>query len=160
VGSGTNILERPPFALPRVARRPRLAHSILARLRAPSVDRQFAGGIASWRSPVHAARALQLTSGRRRRNVARSLELLIEHAEQPRSLTAAVSPCRAHVRDARPVLLRTAAQLRSNAPVDVRGVVRLRELLSDGGGPCYIWSHPQALTSALETAAQWLDAPD
>jgi hypothetical protein len=133
-----------------------------ARLRAGWLDRQLADGVAPWHSPVHAARALQLTSRRHRRAMARSLERLVEAADQPhlRFLTAAVPPCRAQVHDALPSILDVAGRLRDGEPVDARGIATLRELLSDGLGPCYANTHPGALAVALEAVSQWLDAVD
>jgi hypothetical protein len=59
-----------------------------------------------------------------------------------------------------PVIRATASRLRSRAPVDARGVTRLRALLSDGAGPCSSRADPVALTVALETISQWLDVQD
>jgi hypothetical protein len=140
-------------------RQPQLRDRIFARLRAPSLDRELTAGCASWRSPTHAARALQLTSERHRRGLARSLEHLIEHAEKPTVgfLSAAVPPCREHVREAMPQILAISSRLRSGEPLDARGVARLRALLSDGAGPCYTRSQPDALALALQTVSESLD---
>jgi hypothetical protein len=133
----------------------------LARLRAPWLDRQLAAGSVPWRSPAHAARALQLTGDRSRGALARCLERLVEHAKRPPArFSAVVPPCREQVHAALPVILATASRLRSRAPVDARGVARLRALLSDGAGPCYSRGDPVALTVALETISQWLDVQD
>ena len=42
-------------------------------------------GIAPWRSPAHAARALQLTSARRREAYAAGLERVLAETERPRA---------------------------------------------------------------------------
>ena len=144
--------------------RPR-AVRLLAHLRALWLDRQLAAGVVPWHSKVHAVRSLQLTSDRSRRALARSLEHLIEHAEMSRSQlgggSAVVIPCREQVREARPVILATAARLRASAPVDARGMARLRLLLTDGTGPCYTPSgRPDALAVELQTVDRWLDAAD
>jgi hypothetical protein len=106
----------------------------LARLRAPWLDRQLAAGSVPWRSPAHAARTLQLTGDRSRGALARWLERLVEHAERPPArfiISAVIPPCREQVHAALPVILATASRrLRSGAPVDARGVARLRALLS------------------------------
>jgi hypothetical protein len=132
-----------------------------ARLHAPSLDRELASGIAPWRSPLHAARALALTSGRNRRGLARSLERLVETAQQPRSQYrgAAVYPCREQVIEAMPMLLTIAGRLRCADPIDARGVARLNILLSDGNGPCYVKIRRDALTDALQEISQWLAVP-
>jgi hypothetical protein len=139
-----------------------LLTGLRARLRAPSLDRQLSSGTASWRSPVHAARSLQLTSDRRRRRLACSLERLIKTAEQPRALFpgAAVLPRPEQVRDAKPLLLAVAVRLRSGAPVDARGVAYLRELLCNGDSPVYARSAAGALAAELRTVSEMLDVQD
>ena len=136
---------------------------LLAHLRALWLDRQLAAGVVPWHSKLHAARALQLTSDRSRRALARSLEQLVEHADGPpvQRRSAAVPPCRPQVSEARPVILAIAARLRATAPVDARGTARLRLLLTDGTGPCYTPSRrPDALAAQLQTVDRWLDAAD
>jgi hypothetical protein len=142
-------------------RHPRAAR-LLAHLRAPWLDRQLAAGVASWHSPTHAARALQLTSARNRTALARSLERLVEQAEEPPTpaRSAVIEPCRPQVREARPIILTMAFRLRSRSPVAARGMARLKLLLSDGVGPCYAPSRPDALAIELQTVSQWLDVRD
>ncbi|HEY1509568.1 MAG TPA: hypothetical protein VGF93_11225 [Solirubrobacteraceae bacterium] len=132
-----------------------------AHLRAPALDRELATGIAPWRSREHAARALQLTRARSRRGLARSLERLVEQAEEPPTAFrgAVITPSREQVMEARPVLLGIAGRLRSGDPIDARGIARLRRLLSDGNGPCYVKIRGNALTSALQEISQWLAVP-
>jgi hypothetical protein len=160
----THALCATSFAVERSRPRPRWIVRPLARLRAPWwLDRQLAARSVPWRSPAHAARALQLTGDRSRGALARWLERLVEHAERPPArftISAVVPPCREQVHAALPVILATASRLRSRAPVDARGVARLRALLSDGAGPCYSRADPVALTVALETISQWLDVQD
>ena len=134
----------------------------MARLRAPWLDRQLADGVASWASPSHAARALQLTGARSRRSWAGSLERLVEHAERPstRFGSAVVAPCREQVREALPLILDIAARLRATAPVGAAGVARLRALLCDGNGPCYSRSDQGALRIALQAVSESLDVYD
>ena len=136
--------------------------ALRARLRAPFLDRQLAAGTASWRTPVHAARALQLTRPRSRQTLARSLERLVETADDHRGpfRGAVVQPCSEQVHAALPLILAIAVRLRSPAPVAASGVARLRALLCDGGGPCYLPSEDDALRIALETIWQCLDVPD
>jgi hypothetical protein len=142
--------------------RPQLAVRVRARLHAPSLDRELASGIAPWRSPLHGARALALTSDRSRRGLARSLERLIEQAHEPRSrrLCAVIDPCREQVIEALPLLLVIAGRLRSADPIDARGIARLRNLLCDGNGPCYVKIRGNALTNALHEISQWLAVPE
>ena len=141
--------------------RSQLAVRLRARLHAPSLDRELASGIAPWRSPRHAARALQLTRERNRRGLARSLERLVENAQCARSQSrgAVVYPCREQVIEAMPALLTIAGRLRSSDPIDARGIARLNILLSDGSGPCYVRIRRNALTDALQEISQWLAVP-
>ena len=141
--------------------RPQLAVRVRARLHAPFLDRELASGIAPWRSPLHAARALALTGDRNRRGLARSLERLVEQAQHARSQYrgAVIYPCREQVMEALPALLTIAGRLRSADPIDARAIARLRILLSDGSGPCYVRIRRNALTDALQEISQWLTVP-
>ena len=154
-----------PFPLARSSPRrpPRWLDRTAARLRGPRLDRQLADGVAPWRSPAHAARAVQVTSDRRRRALARALERLVAQSDQapgPSLASAVIAPCRRHVRAALPEILDVCARLRSDVPVDPTGVVRLRDLLRDGAGPCYVWMHPDALTIELREVSRWLEVSD
>lgn len=153
-----------PLALstPSATARPRRLAWLGAHLRAARIDRDLASGVAPWRSPVYAARSRQLTGARSRRSLARSLERVLEHAAHPSPafLTAAIAPCREQVYPARRLIGELARHLRSGRPVNARGVAQLRALVSDGAGPCYLPSDPEALTNALETVSEWLDAQD
>jgi hypothetical protein len=135
---------------------------LLARLRGPWLNRQLAAGVEPWRSPVHAARARQLTADRTRRMLARGLERLVEQAEEPPSLSraAVIHPWRPGVREARPLILTLASRLRSSAPVDPRGIAALKDLLTDGGGPVYTPGDPNTVKRHLEIIDQWLDVQD
>jgi hypothetical protein len=150
--------------LPAIAPRrrlgpPRWDARVLARIHAGRLDRDLAAGAESWASRYHAVRSLQLTTARRRRSLARSLEELAARAEQPRAFhTAAIMPCRAQVRQALPMIFTVAQRLRSPEPVSSCGMAELIVLLSDGGGPCYARAHPEALSEALEAAALDLEA--
>ena len=153
-----------PALVPRVSGRLPTVRTLLtalrARLRAPRLDREPSTGTVSWRSPVHAARALQLTSDRRRRHLACSLERLIEVTEQPPAFRGSVvPPCREQVRDARPQIAVIAGRLRSGAPVDARGVAHLRELLCNGDSPVYAHSPAGALAAELQAVSESLDVP-
>ena len=65
-------------------------------------------------------------------------------------------PCREQVRDALPEIMAISAWLRTAEPVDARGVAMLRAVLADGGGPCYVRSHPAALTVRLQELSRCL----
>jgi hypothetical protein len=144
-------------------RRPGCLVRLSARLRAHGLDIELASGIASWRSPVHAARALQLTSGHSRRGLASSLERLLEQAQLPTARfyrSAVVPPCREAVSPQLPQILALVTRLRSGEPVAAEGIARLRLLLSDGAGPVYTRGHPDALAPALDRVARCLEVAD
>jgi hypothetical protein len=99
-----------------------------------------------------------LTGYRRRRTLARCLERLIEDTNHPQGPLrgAAIRPNPEQVRDAAPAMLEVAARLRSPVPVHAQGVAMLRDLLSDGGGPCYVPSERGALEIALAEVSEAL----
>jgi len=71
-------------------------------------------------------------------------------------MSAAIRPGREQVRDALPEIRAISASLRTAEPIDTRGVAILRAVLSDGGGPCYVRSHPAALTVRLQEVSRCL----
>jgi hypothetical protein len=147
----------------RERRPPGLLASIAARLYAPHLDRELAEGAASWRSTLHAARALQLTGRRERTRLARGLAILVEHARLPHGYffrSGVIEPCRPQVLEALPQVRAVGMRLRGSGPVRARGVARLRILLSDGSGPCYSEARPGALCDALEIVFGWLDTEE
>jgi hypothetical protein len=131
---------------------------LLARRLARSLDRELAAGVAPPISEAHASGVKQPTAGRTRGAVAHSLDGLIERADAPASrfrITAV--PCSEQVWQAEGMIRSTAARLRSAEPLDARGVARLRTLLVDTTGPCYVPSRADALTVALREISKSLD---
>jgi hypothetical protein len=89
----------PSAAEPPRRFRSQLAVRVGARLHAPSLDRELASGIAPWRWPLHAARAVALTGDRSRRGLAPSLERLVEQAARLNILLSDGSaPCYVRIR--------------------------------------------------------------
>jgi len=158
--TGNSILIPPGPRMRRTRQSPRFA-PLVARVISRRIDGELAAGALSWASPVHAARALQLTSRRNRLTLARSLERLLRDARRPRPsyCTAVVAACRPQVREARGTIRELASRLRSDEPLDARGAASLTLLLTDGGGPCYAEGQ-QSLVSALEEVSEWLEALD
>jgi hypothetical protein len=141
------------------ARRPGRLVSLRARLHRESLDRELAGGIAPWRSPAHAARALQLTSTRRRDAYAAGLERVLAETERPpRSIrfSGVVTPDPASVILCAPTIWEIVGTLRAPAPVSAEGMARLRTLLCDGAGPLYCAGNAEQLRQNLEHIARWL----
>ena len=141
----------------RRRRKPTLEDRIIAHMLAPWLDRELARGFAPTLSDAHAARAKQLTGKRKRHAVARSLDRLIDRAEQPRRafLNPVVPPC-AEVRQAMPLILSIRTRLQSDHPLDPRAIARLKTLLSDHNGPCYKATEPGALAVALQRVLEAL----
>jgi hypothetical protein len=142
---------------------PRALTALHARLRASAIDRELARGMPSWRSPVHVARSLQVTSVRSRAALAHSLDDLAKRAGLPRSHSfgsAVIEPCHEQVRHALPQIRDLTARLRSREPIASRGAASLLELLRDGTGPCYNYAHRGALSTALDRVAALLDTEE
>jgi hypothetical protein len=122
------------------APRPPLLIGLQARVHGMSLDRELAAGVATWRSPCHAARAVQLTSPRYRASLADGLDRLLAEARRParyHRLSAAVPPCRASVLGCASQIADLATAMRSAGPVSAEAVAGLRVLLCDGAGPVY-----------------------
>ena len=119
------------------ARHVHLTDRILAWLRAPGLDRRLADGAPPESSLDLAIEAERLTRPAERRVLAGSLERIVAGAGRSKPDRAGVPVARAAVRSARSELESVAARLQSSGPVNVRGVARVRVLLSDGMGPLY-----------------------
>jgi hypothetical protein len=102
------------------------------------LDRQLADGLDPGAFRDRALRAAQLAGMPTRRQVARSLRRVVEHAERPTALLGAAVPvCRRSVLPWREALLGLAERLEQPVALDPRGVARALVLLTDGGGPFY-----------------------
>jgi hypothetical protein len=110
---------------------------VTARLRAGALDAALVAGTSPEASVPLALHAEHLCAPGQRRLLARSLRRLVAVAEAPALGRRAVPVNRDAVRRARNDLEFLAERLTSGGPVDVRGVARLRALLSDGTGPLY-----------------------
>ena len=140
------------FAGPHPGRKPTLEDRAIARLLAPWLDRELAGDTEASLSAAHAARLRQLTNEHTLHALARALDRLIKRTNGRQSLLSnwTTQPCTEQVRDATPLILTTASRLRSDEPLDAVGIARLKTLLRDLAGPCYVRSQPDALTIALQ----------
>jgi hypothetical protein len=119
-------------------------HRMLARFRAPRLDRELAGGTPPEANAVLAARAMQLTSMTIRRDLATSLQRMLPAAARPGapSMRGTIHRPRVPVQRERigrsaPALAAVAGHLVQPGPVPVRGVAIVSQLLADGGGPLY-----------------------
>jgi hypothetical protein len=152
------LTRRPPERAPRA---PRLI-GLQARLHAVSLDRELARGVPTWSTSRHAARALQLTSRKRRTTMADGLDRLLADAQRParhHRLSAGITPCRASVSDCASQITDLSGVLRSQAPVSAAGIADLRALLSDGAGPVYVAHRGGELQRALHRITLAITVP-
>jgi hypothetical protein len=134
----------------------RLRDRLCARVRAPALDRQLADGAMPETSVALALHAARVYEPTQRRLLAHSLTRIAHASEAPPRRTG-VQLSRAAVVRARAELEAVADRLRTDAPVSVRGVARIRLLLADGTGPLYGGSPPEQLRRELRSALVALD---
>ena len=132
--------------------RPRLLLRLRVILESGELDRVLASGADPASSELLTERGAQLTGVRSRRRLANGLETLIEPPTGPAGLSSAIRP-RADLRPLRPVLVALQRRLRSDEPVDPRGIAVLKWLLSDVASPLYTDSDPTEVSSLLRLAA-------
>ena len=142
--------------------KPTLEDRLIARMLGRWLDEELARGLGASFSEANAARAQQLTTERTRKAVARTLDRLVDRAENPRraSLIAPRAPCREQVRNAVPLILMFRSRLLSGESLEPEEVARLKVLLADRRGPCYVPSEPDALMGALQDIVRSLDIGD
>jgi hypothetical protein len=131
--------------------------ALIARWRAPRLDRRLASGTCPGIDKLLAVHGQRITSRRGRAHVADGLARALRDALNAPGFSAAVQPDRQEVLAARTVLAVLDRRLRTPQPVTARGVALLRELLTDGAGPLYQRSEQGALGSRLRTAAAALE---
>ncbi|HTQ91205.1 MAG TPA: hypothetical protein VMK84_17105 [Streptosporangiaceae bacterium] len=145
-------------------------HRLLARCRAPSLDRQLADGVRPETDAVLAARAMVLTSVRYRRDLAASLRRMLAASTAPQARPRPMAASRSagvarqpHVPLRRDRIAGSASELDELArflagpsPLAARGVAMVSQLLADGGGPLYRADARDDLDSVIERAAQAL----
>ena len=109
---------------------------LCARLFAARYDRQIEDGVSPTpRSPL-AVHATRLISPRERNDLARALRLATHDADGGHFSMRAPVRCDA-VRGSADVIVAVCERLDDPFPVRIRGMARLRILLSDGRGPLY-----------------------
>ncbi len=136
---------------------------VAAWLHRERLDKELAAGIASWESPRHAARALQLASRRHRTELAQGLDRVLGDARRPAAnfrRTTYVAPCRRSVLHCAPLLEDLSTVLSGSLPLDPRAVARLRVLARDGIGPFYCGGRCAELAEALNLISRGIVAQD
>ncbi|MBV9855875.1 MAG: hypothetical protein JOY82_15395 [Streptosporangiaceae bacterium] len=148
-------------------RRVRPWHRVLARLLAARLDRELADGAAPEARVSLAARAMQLTSAKSRRDLAASLlRLRTDSAIAPAPAARRIGPGtppqvplrRDRIGRAATELDELASKLLAPAPVPARGVAMVSQLLADGSGPLYAPSSSEDLRTTARRAAAALAA--
>jgi hypothetical protein len=141
-------------------RRVRLWERLVARLRSATLDRELAAGASPDSRVALAVHAEHLHAGRQRSLLARSLRRVgaVPDTAADRRLRTPLD--REAIRCARAELEALAARLASSEPLDVRGVARVRTLLSDGTGPLYRESDPTRLRRELTATLASMDPSD
>jgi hypothetical protein len=136
----------------------RLRHRVGARLHAQGLDRALARGASPDGSVNLALHAARLYRPGHRSALAHTVRRLAAVAARPTRLAAPVSG--SAVRDVADELEAVASRLAAPGPVDVRGVAKVRSLISDGGGPLYRPSGTPALRDELLSVLRAFDSPD
>jgi len=120
-------------------------------------DRVLLGSNGAAISTTLAWRVAELTNGRERRMLARSLRDLVDELS-PRRLPGAAPLNRVRLRPYSDLLLALADRLeRLDLPVTASGMLLVRELLSDGSSPLYLCGDADALPAELERIHDALD---
>jgi hypothetical protein len=137
-------------------------HRVLARCAASRLDRELAVGASPETSPRLAARAVQLTSVKTRRDLAASVRRILAAAGDPAAVTvmtarpARLPLARAQIRQSAGPLAALADCLAAPGPVPARGVAILSQLLADGAGPLYRKASTEDLGDLIDEATRAL----
>ncbi len=131
---------------------------LLAHLRASSLDRQLASGLAPESSRTMAARAEMLVSRPRRLSLAENWRDLSERAAgKPIVLTGRAPLCRDRIIGADSHICEMVQALSTSLPVPAQGVAMASWLLADGAGPVYNRKCAVDLSDALGRVVELLD---
>lgn len=118
-----------------------------------SLDTRLAQGASPNEAPELAARATQLVSQRTRSGLATGIERVVEAAAEPsRSFSSSAPLNRSEIQSARAELLLLAEELRSDGPLQPRGVALTEQLLTHGDSPLYGPSAEGSLRDAVRHA--------
>jgi len=146
-------------------RRLRPWHWLRARCAAARLDRELAAGASPETSATLAARAMQLTSTKFRRDLAISVQRILAAAGEPAAVLPSVVGavpslglplCRAQISPSAVPLAKLAGYLAAPGPLPVQGVAMVSRLLADGTGPLYREASGDDLGDIIETAMQVL----
>jgi hypothetical protein len=115
------------------------------------LDREIVSGRACTPTDALALRVRQLTHQRTRQQIARQLRSVVEYVDRrdPRPIITAVVIEPAAVRAGRNAILGLAHRLEVGDPVQPRGIVLARRLLTDGSGPMFNRGSGRTVTEAI-----------
>ena len=139
-----------------IERRTRLLDRLEAWLRAGSLDRELARGVAPETCGALSLRARALVGPCARSRLARQLRRVVRDARGGHVWMTHVA-LRPDVAEAAAELDTLADRLAAPAPVDVRGVAEARLLLTDGTGPLYFRGAAGDLRSMVARALSRLE---
>ncbi len=140
-----------------IAPRERLRDRLIARLRAPVLDRALANGTPPETSAALALRAQRITNRSRRRHLAGTIRRL--NRRRRGAVPLQVTAIAGRVAAADDELSRLAEALERPEPVAARGVAQALLLLTDGSGPLYNRRSEDRVAARAATAAANL-SPD
>jgi hypothetical protein len=131
---------------------------LLARVRAPSLDRQLAAGYPSRPSRALAIRAQEIISPAGRRELAQRWEHVLDLAGRPPvPLTPRAPLCRGRIAAAERDVREMLDVLTGALPIAARGAAMASVLLSDGTGPLHNRRSPLDLAAEVRQATRQLD---
>jgi hypothetical protein len=131
---------------------------LLARLRAPSLDRQLAAGRSPGSGPALARRAREIISPAGRRELAQRWEHVLDLARRPPAgLTSRGPLCRGRIAAAERDVQEMLAVLTGALPITARGAAMASVLLSDGTGPLHNRRSPLDLGAEVRQATRQMD---
>jgi len=143
-------------------RRLRPWHRVLARCAASRLDRELAAGASPETSPRRAARAVQLTSMKARRNLAASVRRILAATGDLAAVTvitarpARLPLARTQIHQSAGPLAALADYLAAPGPVPAQGVAMVSQLLADGAGPLYRQTSTEDLGDLIDEATRAL----
>ncbi len=117
--------------------RPRLIDRVRLRLCVTALDRELANGAPPETSRVLALRARELSRPSVSDELGTQLRRILRDARQPVAPGSRVCACRGRVIAAESELRLLASRLHSPRRAAVRGLAKVRVLLTDGSGPLY-----------------------
>jgi hypothetical protein len=130
----------------------------LARVSAPSLDRQLAAGNREGTSRVLAFRAQQISSPAGRRELARQWDHVLDQARRPPQPRTPRAPlCRDRIAAAERDVREMVTVLAGPLPITVRGAAMASYLLSDGTGPLHNRHSSLDLGAAVCEATRQMD---